>query len=750
MLAHPVCIIGQGQVSALGANADLALAASAVGLSRVQLCPLELGDDEVVDVTVARLESGVEGEAASLLGRMILLVSECLAGIDGRNIQGPAPIRAWLALPAPCSWLPENAPTILTNVLSEAAAPLRIGSTVTLRMDHAGGLMGIALAATAIANDEVEFALVGAVDSQVDTQTLKALHDEQRLLRDGVPGGLVPGEAAACVLLCSPRVQKHLKLPSLGCVVGVGLADEANPVGSQLPCVGRGLTTAVRDAIASLPAPARVTDLYVDLNGERHRTDDWAFTVPRINNRLEDPSRLFSPTVAHGDLGAATGPGLLLSAIAMAAQGQAHGDWSLIWACARGKERAALLVETPPMQSRRGTPCARPPRLPAIAATEKGLAAEMIDEVAAWWHRRHGLLRDLEVADACDWHSVASLEGRMVHALVGLRTALKDVAELTAAGLKEQDPATLYVWAATNLPSATATLAQLAGQNPRLDLAILEAAEHISSATEIPALVTSWLARPDPLGDIAVCLASRHGIPVARDRAQVAVARLGAAAPVLGAQLLSRLGNPNDGIRLQSWLVRAVAEDAEPIAAAWVHLSGEVALAELRRNTAPWAATAALSGAVGNLAARAQEFQESRAYCYALAMAGEPSGLPVLLGRLGGHPDALAAARALDLITGAALRDEVGALTLSRASWETWIKANGARFSNGKRFRLGQLRDSAATLAALKRTTFPPSLRRCLVREWEREQGRPLMDVDRLVVQQERALSEASRALLSR
>jgi hypothetical protein len=63
---------------------------------------------------------------------------------------------------------------------------------------------------------------------------------------------------------------------------------------------------------------------------------------------------------------------------------------------------------------------------------------------------------------------------------------------------------------------------------------------------------------------------------------------------------------------------------------------------------------------------------------------------------------------------------------------------------------LGRLRDSAGTLEALKRSTLPFSLRRCLVREWEREQRRTLMDVDMLVVQQERALSEASRALSPR
>jgi hypothetical protein len=392
----------------------------------------------------------------------------------------------------------------------------------------------------------------------------------------------------------------------------------------------------------------------------------------------------------------------------------------------------------------------RPQRSPAIAATEKRLAAELIGEVAAWWSRRQGLLRNMEETDACDWQRLASLERRMVHALVGLRIAPKDVSELTAPGLKKQGPATLYVWAATHLPDATDSLAQLAGKNPHLDLAILEAVEHNSSSTDLRTLVTLWLARPDPLGDIAVCLAGRHGIPVARDRLQIAVARLGATAPVLWSQVLARLGNPSDGIRLQSWLASAAAEDAELIATAWVHLSGEVALAELRRNAAPWAAAAVLSAAVGNLAGRAQEFQANRAYCYALAMAGEPSAFPVLLARLDGHPDALAAARALDLITGAALLNEQGTLTLARAPWEAWIKAIGGRFFSGKRFRLGRLRDSAGTLEALKRSTLPFSLRRCLVREWEREQRRTLMDVDMLVVQQERALSEASRALSPR
>ena len=325
-------------------------------------------------------------------------------------------------------------------------------------------------------------------------------------------------------------------------------------------------------------------------------------------------------------------------------------------------------------------------------------------------------------------------------------SAPKEVEELTAVGLEAKDPGTLYVWARANLPQGLARLAEFAGHDPLLDLAIVDALEHSYAHAELGSLVSACLARTDPLGDLAVLLASRHGLEVARERLQVAVGRLGPTAPVVWAHALERLGSGSDCIRLQSWLGTVADDDKQAIAQVWLRLGGEAVQGELRRLATPWAVAAELMTTSGGLASRDREFPVNQAYCYALGLTGEPTGVQVLLARLDAHPDAVAAARALDLLTGAGLVDGEAKLTSARAPWETWLAANASHFASGRRLRLGQACDPATTLLALQRPTLPPSLRWHLVREWERDQRKALLlDVDMLVAHQERVLSESTR-----
>jgi len=110
-------------------------------------------------------------------------------------------------------------------------------------------------AATAIANDEVEFALVGAVDLQVDTQLSKRCMMSSACSATG-QAGWFPAKPLR-VLLCSPEC-RALEIAVSWLRGAFGLADEANPVARNCLCRAR-LTTAVSRRDRILPAPARVT-----------------------------------------------------------------------------------------------------------------------------------------------------------------------------------------------------------------------------------------------------------------------------------------------------------------------------------------------------------------------------------------------------------------------------------------------------------------------------------------------------------
>jgi 3-oxoacyl-[acyl-carrier-protein] synthase-1 len=59
--------------------------------------------------------------------------------------------------------------------------------------------------------------------------------------------------------------------------------------GSDEVCVGQGLTEAIAAATsADLLGDEQITDTYCDLNGETYRTEEWGFTLLRLQERFVD------------------------------------------------------------------------------------------------------------------------------------------------------------------------------------------------------------------------------------------------------------------------------------------------------------------------------------------------------------------------------------------------------------------------------------------------------------------------------
>jgi hypothetical protein len=609
-------------------------------------------------------------------------------------------------------------------------------------------------AASAIERGKSELALVVAVDTQVTEERLREFEKGRRLIVDGVLGGMVPGEGACCLLLASGGLRQRLGLPSLGRIAGFGFAEEPNPKGSALPCIGRGLSNAVREALAALPEASRVADVLCDLNGERHRTDEWAFTVPRVARRLEDPSRLFMPTLSQGDVGAATGPALISYAAERGFRGLTLGGWSLAWSCAQDKGRAAVLLETAQPGPETVPQCRLLHSQPdLLRQLDYDMVGEILGNVGFWWKERPKHLLALESAPGRDWRSLAGIEERLTQATAALSAVMGILTEVVGSALHEGDQPSVYAWMRAGMRASasddvTAMAAQLAGKDPKLDLAILEAVEHSGPfGARAGAVASTWLARDDELGDLGVLLAARHDVPVPGPRLRLAAGRSWERHPARWTYALARMGNAVDGIRLQSWLATAAPEVREDVATAWIRLCGDVALRELRqRPLEPWMLVPILLSGVkgGEFVDRSKQFPECEAYCHALGIAGDSAAFEVLLPRLDAHPDASAAACALELITGAALPADQGGLSSSRAAWEAWLGLNRSRFPSGKPFRLGQSPSAQVTLACLNRSTLSPSMRQRLVDELAiRNRISLTLDPDMLVRHQEQVLNEA-------
>lgn len=212
-----------------------------------------------------------------------------------------------------------------------------------------GGLAALAAAAEAVEGGSVPAVLIGGVDSYVEIDTLHWLEQCDRLAGPDQSHGLVPGEGAGFVLVCSAEAARERELPVLARIVGAGRGVEPRGWWGQDPTLGEGLTQAFQ---AAFEAPGFASDqvrvTYSDLNGETWRAEEWAYAYVRTGKRHASPLDHRHPASAWGDVGAATGPLLLgLATLDLGRSFDAEST-ALVWAASDLRPfRSACLLRGP-------------------------------------------------------------------------------------------------------------------------------------------------------------------------------------------------------------------------------------------------------------------------------------------------------------------------------------------------------------------------------------------------------------------
>jgi 3-oxoacyl-[acyl-carrier-protein] synthase-1 len=300
----------------LGASTEAVVAAVGAGISRVALHPrfvdpsgdpLRCAEEPTVAAgrfgaaRVAALAEAVHTEAVACHGRLPCVL--VLADIGA-------------------AWTAEDVDVV------RRAVP---GAQVSRHAGHAGALAAL---------QEIDRpTLLLAVDSSIRAEALDALHDARRLHDAATPMGFHPGEAAF-VAWVGPRGS----IPSpLGRVEAIGVGSEPTRVGDDEVNTARAMTTAVRHATSA----GRARRLLLDLNGERYRTEEWAFTALRIGGGVEDVTTYDAPADQWGDIGAATGLGLLACALQPVRGRHPVGPTLLVTSSDGGLRSAALTRPLP-------------------------------------------------------------------------------------------------------------------------------------------------------------------------------------------------------------------------------------------------------------------------------------------------------------------------------------------------------------------------------------------------------------------
>ncbi len=330
--------------TAVGLTPATAAAAVRAGISRIE------ADSMIVDrggaplhcARVPWLDPGLAGQQ-----RMVAL---CDAVVEDLLRQAPwlaaARIPVLLALPGHRpGWSTADEQSIVGHV-SNLRGGAFAGNVYVAGRGHAGGLVALDVAANRISGGVSEACLVLAADSYLDPATITWLSTGARLCETDSRSGFAPGEGAAAILVSSRSFARGLGR-ELALVHRAGIAREPHTIDQGREVMGEGMAAALTIAMQHRQSDAAITDVYLDANGERYRSQEWGMAAVRRPGALFDPLTYVSAAQSWGDIGAASGLAFACLATESWRWGRSQGDLSLLVAGSDEGTRAAVVLERP-------------------------------------------------------------------------------------------------------------------------------------------------------------------------------------------------------------------------------------------------------------------------------------------------------------------------------------------------------------------------------------------------------------------
>jgi 3-oxoacyl-[acyl-carrier-protein] synthase-1 len=337
-----LAIVALGARLPVGLSPETAAAAIRAGISRITEHPYLLdGAGEPLHCGRDRfLPQAAYGSArsAALAGEALAQVLASVPRNPNRNVA------LLLAVPEERPGFESAAARELMGQLSHRAEREDLLPELCGR-GHAGAFAGLARAAVLLAQSKCDFCIVGGVDSYLHADTLNWLDGQRRLHRTDVRTGFLPGEGSVMVGVTLPSTRRRLGLPALGLVRTVANATERRSLDSDEGSLGEGLSNAVYQATASLAPDEQITDIYADINGERHRSEEWGFTLLRHPQHFRNGSQYISAAEQCGDVGAATGALQVMLAVRAFQRHYARGNRALVFAGSWQGARGVALLE---------------------------------------------------------------------------------------------------------------------------------------------------------------------------------------------------------------------------------------------------------------------------------------------------------------------------------------------------------------------------------------------------------------------
>ncbi|HEY0136371.1 MAG TPA: hypothetical protein VGB85_19945 [Nannocystis sp.] len=333
-----VSIVGVGLACPVGLTSKTATAAIRAGISRFQEIDEVVGPGGPVRASMlAQLGADrSRTERATFFARHALC--EAVGGLGTIDA-----LPCFFALPEPDLGPRINLEDLLrglADVPTRAGSPLRLSlrPEAVVTAGRAGVFAALEKAIATFVDGGATTALIGGFDTLVDPETLDALAEQDRLLGRTNLDGIIPGEAAAFIVLSAldaPSRRSALARISVSATAHEPLSfARANDRASA----SDGLTSVFRSLRAAVDG--RADRVYAGVTGEGYFGQEFAHASLRNAALMPEPLRCEPVSDALGDIGAAAGAVCLVQAVRAAA-----GQRSLVYASSDGGLVGGCVVE---------------------------------------------------------------------------------------------------------------------------------------------------------------------------------------------------------------------------------------------------------------------------------------------------------------------------------------------------------------------------------------------------------------------
>lgn len=304
---NELCLLDVSLLTPLGATPAMVKTAIEAGLNSYQLCHLPGADDHSLQFSpvpegalAVRTPALLPGLSPAQI-RLLKLTSFALLDLKPRLPDIALPF--FLAGPEPYYAGGGVNQAFINYLVKTTGLKLDYQKSRYVGRGRAGVFEALTAAFTCFENHDVDYVLVAGVDTFYDVRTLGLLEDSQRLASDKTADGFVPGEAAACLLLASPKSRTNRCKPMMT-LHRPGLAYESGHILGDEPYTAETLSTAVTTSIVRVQAP--VSRIFSAENGESHYTKEMSIAVLRNQKRLVNGCPIIRPAEFFGDVGAAS------------------------------------------------------------------------------------------------------------------------------------------------------------------------------------------------------------------------------------------------------------------------------------------------------------------------------------------------------------------------------------------------------------------------------------------------------------